>query len=575
MNEKFRFLPEWVTIFFIAVHYILFEMATFLFKDFHPFQVLASVMLFIAFSLGGGLLYCNWVRERHKQLFFALNLLFCLFLSSEIYFHSRKEILLYILWMFVILSASYTKSRQQIVILFTTAYIGSLFVLWLMPPEATKITIWEYMIFLPQVILVYFFISYKAAYYRWHSDKSENRLRLLFKYSPVGMMMLSDFNQPLRNINRQFCKILGYSKKELSVRTFADIIHPEESGLIHQTPEQIESNDNHSTSVEKRLIHKTGKVIHALVSIHLLDKKVVDKKEKRTYVIGIIQDITEMKMARQQLKLHAQKLEESNRSLQEFAYAVSHDLREPVRTINSYCQLLPKYLPAEDMRPEIPEFLNFIINGAKRMEKQIKDLLQYSRIGQGELKLAPVDTRNTLFVVCHSLKAVIEEHDAKINTGKLPVLMAEKFQMQSLFQNLISNAVKYHKPGVSPQVRISAIKKKGFWLFSVADNGIGIKPEFTDKVFAVFCRLHSQEKIAGTGIGLALCHRIVQQHGGEIWVKSEFGKGSTFYFTIPIREVKQNDAHAQNGWAPIENGIDVRVLGRERGHPLKSRQNES
>lgn len=556
MDDNVRFMREWVTIAFIAIYFLLFKIATPFFQHHHFSQIFVGVTLLYVTAFAIGLYRCQWVARYHQELLSLLNIVFCLYLSSEIYEHSQKELLLYVLWIFVVLTSSYSNNFVQTLSLFLSAYLSSSVALWILPPDAATITAWEYIVFVPLGMLVYFFITYKVAYYKHQHDESEKMFRLVFKHSPAGMMMLSDYSEPLRNVNRQFADMLGYTKEELSNKTLPEISHPEDAGMVPLLLSKAHSNGEPILSVEKRFIHKTGKEIHVLESIHLLEKE-----GKPTLIIGIIQDITKHKEAKQKLEDYAKNLEESNQHLQEFAYAVSHDLKEPVRTIKSFCDLLPKYLPSEGVRPEVPEFLDFIVKGAKRMEMQINDLLLYSRADQGVLKIMPVNVEESVAQVRRLLGAMIRGNGAIIETGGLPVIKADKLQLESLFQNLISNAIKYRKPDVAPHIRISAQQEKGSWQFKLSDNGIGIGADFLDKIFAVFYRLHSDAEISGTGIGLAVCRRIVKRHGGNIWVESEPGKGSTFYFTMPIQEIKLNDAPAKNGHAAIEKRLtSVEVL---------------
>jgi PAS domain S-box-containing protein len=556
MNDKVRFMSEWVTIAFILIHYLLFEIVTAFFHDYHSSQIFVKVTLLIVIAFAAGLYRVKWVTRHRRVLLFLLNIVFCLYLSSEIYFHSEKGILLYILWIFVALAGSYSNNKINSVFLFFAAYLSSSATLFMQPFDNSMITVWEYIIIIPLVVSAYFFISYKADFYKHQHEESEKMLRLVFKHSPAGMMMLSDYSEKLHNVNRQFGNILGYTRAELSNKTMAEISHPKDAAMVPPLLEQAHSSGDYFFTVEKRLIHKTGKEIHVLESLHLLEKKGTP-----TLIIGSVQDITKRKKAELKEKEYAKNLEESNQNLQEFAYAVSHDLKEPVRTIYSFCQLLPRYLPEKDVRPEVPEFLGFILNSAKRMEMQISDLLLYSRVGQGVLKIIPVNVEESLAQVSRSLGAMIREHGAIIETSGLPVITADKLQLESVFQNLVSNAIKYRKPGIPPHIRISAIRKKGSWQFEVSDNGIGIGVEFLDKIFAVFYRLQADNDIFGTGIGLAVCRRIVKRHGGDIWAESEKGKGTTFYFTIPIQKIKCNGATMQPKQVAIEKNLtSVEVL---------------
>jgi signal transduction histidine kinase len=228
----------------------------------------------------------------------------------------------------------------------------------------------------------------------------------------------------------------------------------------------------------------------------------------------------------------AANLTRSNRELEEFAYVASHDLQEPLRMITGYTQLLAKrYKNKLDQDAE--EFIGYAVDGARRMHTLINDLLVYSRVGTKGKEFVSTDCEAVLKSTLLGLRAAIGESGAVVTHDALPTVRGDDVQLGQLFQNLIGNAVKYrdHK---APEIHISCKRDGGNWLFSVTDNGIGIAPEFTEKIFVIFQRLHTREEYAGTGIGLAVCKKIVDRHGGKIWVESELGKGSSFYFTISV-----------------------------------------
>ncbi|MGE5497267.1 MAG: sensor histidine kinase, partial [Syntrophothermus sp.] len=216
--------------------------------------------------------------------------------------------------------------------------------------------------------------------------------------------------------------------------------------------------------------------------------------------------------------------------LKQFAYVASHDLQEPLRMISSYLAMLEKKYDTE-LDEKARQFIGFAVDGSKRMSNLIKDLLSYSRITTQANELTSVDLNNTFSDVTLDLQILIKEKGAKISSAKLPVIKGDPIQMHQLLQNIIGNAIKFQgkRP---PEVIISANEIEKGWLFSVKDNGIGIDPQFYDRIFQLFQRLHEQGKYPGTGIGLAVCKKIVERHGGRIWVESEVGQGTTFYFTI-------------------------------------------
>jgi light-regulated signal transduction histidine kinase (bacteriophytochrome) len=231
-----------------------------------------------------------------------------------------------------------------------------------------------------------------------------------------------------------------------------------------------------------------------------------------------------------QLELADAELRRSNEELRRFASVVSHDLQEPLRMVTSYMQLLKRDL-GENLTDRQSEFLEFAIDGGRRMSALIQDLLAYSRVTSAEPRREDVDCNEVVDEVKANLRASIEESGATIISGPLPRLTADKSQIRQLCQNLLSNAIKYRgqRP---PVVEVNAERSGNHWLFSVADNGVGIDNEQREQIFAMFSRLHDRT-IPGTGIGLAICQRVVERFGGKIWVESQKGQGSTFYFTLP------------------------------------------
>lgn len=233
----------------------------------------------------------------------------------------------------------------------------------------------------------------------------------------------------------------------------------------------------------------------------------------------------------------AEQLERSNADLERFAYVASHDLKTPLRVITGYAQMLDRRY-RDKLDDEANEYITFLTAGTKRMYRLITDLLHYSRINSQGKPMQPVSSARAVDIALANLKAVIEENQAAVAVGPLPTILADETQLSSLFQNLLVNAVKYHRPGIAPEVKVEAVRLSGgLWRFAVRDNGIGIEPEHFDRIFVIFQRLHTDSSIEGTGIGLALCQRIVNRMGGRLWVESKPGQGSTFFFTARDAEL--------------------------------------
>jgi PAS domain S-box-containing protein len=256
---------------------------------------------------------------------------------------------------------------------------------------------------------------------------------------------------------------------------------------------------------------------------------------EREQVIGAVvsfRDVTTRKQAQEVLAKRTVQLERSNTELERFAYVASHDLQEPLRMITGYTNLLSKRYRGK-LDADADEFIGFAVDGANRMRVLINDLLTYSRVSSQGRKPAPTDCELVLRQTLAGLALAIEESAAKVTHDPLPTVNGDDVQLGQLFQNLIGNALKYRN-GHGPAVHVGCERREADWLLSVRDNGIGINPHFAEKIFVIFQRLHTREEYPGTGIGLAVCKRIVERHGGKIWVESEPGKGSTFYFTLPV-----------------------------------------
>jgi signal transduction histidine kinase len=239
----------------------------------------------------------------------------------------------------------------------------------------------------------------------------------------------------------------------------------------------------------------------------------------------------ELQQRSAQLELYAGELEHANDELKEFAYVASHDLSEPLRTISGFVQLLAKRYRGR-LDADADEFIGFVVEGTERMQRLIDDLLAYSRIGRAELRIEDVSASEALEHAREALAASVYEVGASVTVGELPTVRADAGQLERLFLNLLSNAIKF-QGSAPPRVQVGARRDGSAWHFTVADNGIGIEPRHAERIFNVFARLHSPGEYPGTGIGLSICKKIVERHGGKIWVKPRPDGGSTFHFTLP------------------------------------------
>ena len=298
--------------------------------------------------------------------------------------------------------------------------------------------------------------------------------------------------------------------------------------MIDDIKEGIEKDKRRVAELKKAYQELQGTQEATLNIMEDLDRR---GKELNALNIQLQGEINERKQAEKKLEEIMEELRRSNTELEQFAYVASHDLQEPLRMVISYSQLLERRYKGK-LDTDADEFIAFAVDGAKRMQILINDLLAYSRVGTQGKAFESIDCTEVLNQAVNNLLSAVEESGTAITHDPLPTVMADDMQFAQLFQNLIGNAIKFHGEE-QPFVHISADENGNEWVFSVRDNGIGIDPEHVDRIFTIFQRLHSSNEFPGTGIGLAICRKIVERHGGRIWVESEPGKGATFYFTFP------------------------------------------
>jgi PAS domain S-box-containing protein len=283
-----------------------------------------------------------------------------------------------------------------------------------------------------------------------------------------------------------------------------------------------------------------AKVTRDLTERKMAEESLSAMKNDLEKTVGILketvhnlnEEIVRRSLAEEELIKKNRELQVSNADLEQFAYVASHDLKEPLRTIGSYSTLLVRRCKG-DNDPDIPVFKNFILDGVEHLQTLINGLLDYARIGKSDIRFVKVDTGKILEKVKMTLSIEIAATGAVVKSTKMPVVCGIPSLMSTLLQNLIGNALKFKKPGTEPRIEIAASEQEGEWVFSIKDNGIGIPKQYQEKIFKLFQRLHTREEYEGTGIGLALCRKIVEFHGGKLWLTSEPEKGSIFYFTVP------------------------------------------
>jgi PAS domain S-box-containing protein len=353
----------------------------------------------------------------------------------------------------------------------------------------------------------------------------ERTLRGIFRAAPVGIGM--DSRRTITEANDQLCRMTGYAREELIGRN-ARMLYPDDEAYAFVGREKRDRIvENGLGAVETRWRRKDGTVLDILLSF-----SAIDPANPCEDVIFIALDITERHRSEQALAAYADELAQSNEELQRFAYVASHDLQEPLRSIVSFSQLLERRYRGKLDR-DADEFIEFIVEGGNRMQRLIHDLLQVSRVETQAQPPVPTSAGGVLADVVSSLEVPIREADATVTVGPMPTVMADPVQLEQVFANLLANALKYRRDGVPPVVAISARPLGGRWEFAVRDNGIGVAPEYHDRIFEMFRRLHTHDEYEGTGIGLAVVKKIVERHGGRVRVESTPGEGSTFFFTLP------------------------------------------
>jgi signal transduction histidine kinase len=248
------------------------------------------------------------------------------------------------------------------------------------------------------------------------------------------------------------------------------------------------------------------------------------------------------KKMREENKRFQDELARSNRDLEQFAYVASHDLQEPLRMVATYTQLLAERCKGK-LDDQGEKYIHYAVDGAMRMQTLIRDLLAFSRVGREGTEASPTDLNAVVEEALRNLEAARQESGAQVLFEGLPEIPADRLQLVQLFQNLIGNAIKFRGPE-APVIRVTAEKKAAEWSFTVADNGIGIAPEHAEIVFVIFKRLHTRTEYPGSGIGLSICKKIVENHGGRIWVESQPGKGSAFHFTLPVQAARRKYEHS-------------------------------
>ena len=346
----------------------------------------------------------------------------------------------------------------------------------------------------------------------------------LYDLAPVGYVSINE-NGIILESNLTAAFMLSQERSYLVGQLFTRLIFREDQNIYYGCHKQlVETRENQICRI--RMVKKDGNPLWVRINI-----SIAQGIDGSTRFRAVIIDISERKQVDEKLSQVMEELTRSNEELEKFAYVASHDLQEPLRMVSSFARLLKNRYKGK-LDQDADDFINFAVDGANRMQVLITDLLAYSRVGRWGNEFKEESSDAVLERALSNLKVVVEQRGAVVTRDPLPVMMGDDSQLAQLFQNLIGNAVKFCKDR-TPHIHVSSERRGNKWVFSVRDNGIGIAPEYFERIFLIFQRLHGKQEYPGTGIGLAICRKVAERHGGRIWVESEPGSGSTFYFTIP------------------------------------------
>ena len=349
--------------------------------------------------------------------------------------------------------------------------------------------------------------------------RAETRFRVAVEASPHGMLMI-DPSGNIVLVNREIERLFEYNREELLGQPVEILVptdvrehHPELRDSFHRSPKSRPMGGGRDLYGRR----KDGAQIPVEIALNPIET------DEGMFVLASVVDIAPRKKAEEELR-------RSNEELERFAYVASHDLQEPLRTVTSYVQLLERRY-RDQLGGDAAEFIDFAVAGATRMQHLIQDLLAFSRVGRYQPEVKAIDSGAVFQATLDDLRAALSTAVATVTRDPLPHVMADPVELEQLFTNLVSNALKFRR--TTPRLHVGARRDGRFWEFAVRDNGIGVEAKYFDRIFVIFHRLHARDRYEGTGVGLAICKKIVERHGGRIWIESTVGEGSTFRFTLP------------------------------------------
>ncbi|MBP7146876.1 MAG: PAS domain S-box protein [Acidobacteria bacterium] len=358
---------------------------------------------------------------------------------------------------------------------------------------------------------------------RMDTEAALARYTEIFDFAPLAYAALGA-DGTIREVNFAAARLLGRDRSALVGRRLAQFVKPTDQPVLQATLDAAaDDGGNQNAEIELSI---DGCSVHVRLTTAVVGRS-------SPVVLLALEDVTHRKQAEQELLRTVQNLARLNRELEQFAYIASHDLQEPIRNISAFLQRLVMRC-GDQLDAQAREYVGFAIQGAKRMSELVSSLLEYSRVQRQEVRRDAVSLDEVVRAALGNLEQSVADRGARVGWDALPVVRGDFTQLVQVLQNLIANGLKFQSAGRAPEIRVEAVARGDDWVVSVDDNGIGVPPDQAERIFQVFQRLHTQEEYPGTGIGLSICRKIVERHGGRVWVEPRAGGGSSFRFTLPV-----------------------------------------